>query len=124
MNAFVTALLVLIGILLAAGGIWLIALGGSWYYVLAGPLFLVSAVLVRRRNPAALIVYAVLVLGSLGWAVAEIGFDWWQLAPRGGLIVLLGLLLLVPWWRRGPEGPGQLRWVGGAGGWRSPRRCR
>ena len=48
-----------------------------------------------------MLVYAVLVIGTLGWAIWEIGFDWWQLAPRGGVIMLLGLWLLTPWIRRG-----------------------
>ncbi|WP_162913090.1 hypothetical protein [Rhodospirillaceae bacterium SYSU D60014] len=37
------------------------------------------------------------MLGSLGWAVWEVGLDWWQLAPRGDVIVLIGLYLLMPW---------------------------
>ncbi len=48
-----------------------------------------------------MLVYAILVVGTLGWAIWEIGFDWWQLAPRGGVIMLLGLWLLTPWVRRG-----------------------
>lgn len=97
MNIFITILLAAVGILTIAGGGWLIALDGSWYYLIAGILFLASAVLLRRRHAAAFYVYAVLVVGSLAWAVSEVGFDWWQLAPRGGLIVVLGLLLLIPW---------------------------
>ena len=61
-----------------------------------------------RRNGAALWVYAALVVGTLGWAVWEIGFDWWQLAPRGGVIVLLALWLLTPWIRRPLAGQGTL----------------
>src|SRR5690606_36571108 len=30
-------------------------------------------------------------------ALVEVGLDWWQLAPRGGVICLLGLYLLMPW---------------------------
>ena len=43
---------------------------------------------------------ALLILASLAWAVYEVGFDWWQLGPRGGLIILIGLWLLVPWVRK------------------------
>src|SRR3546814_17232314 len=49
----------------------------------------------RRR--AALWVYALLMLGALGWALYEVGLDWWQLAPRGSIIAPLGLWLLTPW---------------------------
>ncbi len=34
----------------------------------------------------------VLVVAALAWAIWEVGFDWWQLGPRGGLIILLGAL--------------------------------
>ncbi|MDQ6733210.1 MAG: PQQ-binding-like beta-propeller repeat protein, partial [Nitrospirota bacterium] len=31
------------------------------------------------------------------WAVFEIGLDWWQLLPRGDLVVVLGVILALPW---------------------------
>ncbi|QRM54674.1 glucose/quinate/shikimate family membrane-bound PQQ-dependent dehydrogenase [Sinorhizobium sp. BG8] len=90
----------LIGAALFVCGAWLIALGGSPYYVIVGLGFLVTASLLFLRRPAALWVYALVVIGSLVWAVWEVGFDWWQLGPRGGVIVLLGLWLLLPAIRR------------------------
>ena len=93
-------LFTLIGLILGAGGVWLVTLGGSWYYVLAGLGFLITALLLRRRQGEALWVYALVVLGTLAWAVWEVGFDWWQLGPRGGVIVLLAFWLLTPWVRR------------------------
>jgi quinoprotein glucose dehydrogenase len=95
-----------IGIALGAGGIWLAWLGGSWYYVIAALGFLLTASLLYRRKGGALWAYAVLVVGTLGWAIWEIGFDWWQLGPRGGIIVLLALWLLTPWIRRPLAGQG------------------
>ena len=92
--------LFLIGLALGAGGIWLAALGGSWYYILAAIGFLLTAVLLSRRSASALWVYALVILGSLGWAVYEVGFDWWQLGARGGIIVLLGFWMLTPWIRK------------------------
>ncbi len=91
----------LIGAALGVGGVWLAILGGSWYYVLAAIAFLVTSILLFRKRSSALLVYAALVAGTLGWAIWEIGFDWWQLAPRGGVIMLLGLWLLTPWVRKG-----------------------
>ncbi|WP_271894692.1 glucose/quinate/shikimate family membrane-bound PQQ-dependent dehydrogenase [Candidatus Phyllobacterium onerii] len=91
----------LIAAALGAGGVWLAVLGGSWYYILAGLAFLVTSYFLFRKRASALLVYAILVIGTLGWAIWEIGFDWWQLAPRGGAIILLGLWLLTPWIRRG-----------------------
>lgn len=100
----------IIGFALGAGGFWLVALGGSWYYVLAAIGFLMTAMLLWRRQGEALWVYALVVLGTLAWALWEVGFDWWQLGSRGGVVVLLGLWLLTPSVRR------KLRTSGGAVG--------
>jgi len=101
MPVTITAVLfAVIGVVLAAGGIQLIWLGGSFYYLLAGIGFLVVAFLLFARRQSALWVYALLIISSLGWAIWEVGFDWWQLGPRGGVIILLGLWLLTAWVRR------------------------
>jgi quinoprotein glucose dehydrogenase len=94
-------LLAVIGLALAAGGGWLVGLGGSAFYLAAGLIFIATAVLLYRRRRLALWVYGALVLIALGWAVWEVGFDWWQLGPRGGVIIVLGLWLLTPWVNRG-----------------------
>ncbi len=91
----------LIGLALGGGGLWLILLGGSWYYAIAGLGFLITAFLLFARRGAALTVYALLIIGTLAWAIWEVGFDWWQLGPRGGVVILLGLWLLLPGIRRG-----------------------
>ncbi|MDX6807262.1 glucose/quinate/shikimate family membrane-bound PQQ-dependent dehydrogenase [Terrihabitans rhizophilus] len=91
----------LVGLALTGGGGWLIQLGGSWYYLLAGLGFIVTAFLLFRRQRSALLVYGLVILGTLAWALYEVGFDWWQLAPRGGVVILLGLWLLTPWVARG-----------------------
>lgn len=86
----------LIGVVLTGGGVWLIVLGGSWYYLVAGLAFLGTAVLLAQRRPAAWGLYAVLVVGTLIWALREVGLDWWPLAARGDLVFVIGLLLLTP----------------------------
>lgn len=100
MAVTVTAvILTLIGLALFGFGSQLVMLGGSFYYLLSGLAFLLTAVLLFKRNRAALHVYAVFIVATLAWAVWEVGFDWWQLGPRGGVIILIGLWLLVPWVR-------------------------
>jgi quinoprotein glucose dehydrogenase len=101
------------GLALLAGGIWLIILGGSWYYAIAGLGFLLTALLLHRRQTSALWVYALLLLGTLAWAIWEVGFDWWALGARGGVIVLAALWLLTPWIRRKLDG-GLGQTIGGA----------
>ncbi|MDG3577864.1 glucose/quinate/shikimate family membrane-bound PQQ-dependent dehydrogenase [Rhizobium sp. YJ-22] len=93
------ALLALIGLVLLAGGGWLLSLGGSAYYLLAGLGFLITAILLFQKNAHALSVYAVVIVASLAWALWEVGLDWWQLGPRGGVIILIGIWLLTPWIR-------------------------
>jgi quinoprotein glucose dehydrogenase len=87
----------LIGLALTGGGAWLAALGGSLYYVVAGLGILITDALLLRGRGEALWVYAAVLIGTMVWAVSEIGFDWWPLAARGDVIFPLGLWLLTPW---------------------------
>jgi len=91
----------LLGLWMTVFGAYLATLGGSLYYVLAGIGLLVTAVLLYRRNAVALIVYAMVLIGTLIWAVAEVGLDFWQLSPRGNLLVPIAIVLLLPWLTRG-----------------------
>ncbi len=95
--AMTSLLLALLGLALAAGGAWLVGLGGSPFYGVAGLMLIATAVLLYLGRRLALWIYGALVLFALGWALWEVGFDWWQLGPRGGVIVILGLWLLTPW---------------------------
>lgn len=88
--------LALVGLYLGIGGAWLLAVGGSAYYLLAGIFIVMTAILVWMRRPAAFWVYAAVMLGTLIWAIAEVGFDFWQLAPRGDVLAPLGVWLLLP----------------------------
>lgn len=90
-------LLAILGLGSLGGGLWLILLGGSWYYAIAGVLFLATAALLVKRSPTALSIYAVLVIGTLIWALWEAGLDWWRLSARGDVIAVVGFLLILPW---------------------------
>nr|WP_272890774.1 glucose/quinate/shikimate family membrane-bound PQQ-dependent dehydrogenase [Stutzerimonas sp. S1] len=109
-------LCIILGIALGVGGVKVITLGGTWYFALVAAGFLVTGTLLLLRRRAALWIYALLMLGSLGWALYEVGFDWWQLAPRGSLIAPLGLWLLTPWiaQRLGWQHFGMRAWGGAA----------
>ena len=87
------------GLALAAGGIELITLGGSWYYLPAGLGLLLAGVLYWRRKRLASAVVAALVVGTLIWAVWEIGFAFWPMVPRLAPFLVIGLAaaLLHPW---------------------------
>ncbi|HET9810329.1 MAG TPA: membrane-bound PQQ-dependent dehydrogenase, glucose/quinate/shikimate family [Sphingomicrobium sp.] len=86
-----------IGAWFAGLGAYLAALGGSIYYLLAGLGLLAAAVLLYRRNAMALAVFAVVLGATLLWALWEVGLDFWQLVPRGDLLVPIAAILLLPW---------------------------
>ncbi|MEO6277690.1 membrane-bound PQQ-dependent dehydrogenase, glucose/quinate/shikimate family [Roseateles sp.] len=95
------AVLLLAGLALGLGGLWLITLGGSLYYALLAAALLACGALLLRRSPLALWVFALALMGTLAWALWEAGLDWWPLAARLDVLFVLGLLLLTPWVRRG-----------------------
>ncbi|NTJ44508.1 glucose/quinate/shikimate family membrane-bound PQQ-dependent dehydrogenase [Agrobacterium larrymoorei] len=97
---FTAVVLALIGLAICGFGSQLVMLGGSVYYLLAGLAFVLTAVLLFRRDKTALHFYALFVLVTLLWAIWEVGFDWWQLGPRGGFIILVGVWMLMPWIRK------------------------
>src|SRR5690606_7453418 len=102
-RSLLAGLIILMGAVLAAGGIWLIALDGSWAYLLLGIGLLISGGLVLNEHPGGLSIYGIVLLGALIWGLWEVGLDWWALVPRGALLVVIGILLLplaFQWYRR------------------------
>lgn len=96
-------LVALPGVLLLAGGGWLIYLQGSPYYLLAGAAVIATGVMLVRRHPAAGLVYAATLAVTLVWGLWEAGFAFWPLLPRLFAPAVLGLfvLLVIP---SGPKG--------------------
>ncbi|KIL03943.1 glucose dehydrogenase [Stutzerimonas stutzeri] len=92
----------LFGLALAAGGLWLITLGGSWYYLLAGAGMLVSGVLLFLQRLSGVWLYWLVFIGTVVWALWEVGLDPWALLPRVLALAVIALLSLafVPWLRR------------------------
>jgi len=92
----------LFGLALAAGGLWLITLGGSWYYLLAGASMLASGVLLFLQRLSGVWLYWLVFIGTLVWALWEVGLDPWALLPRVLALAVIALLSLafVPWLRR------------------------
>lgn len=89
-------ILLLLGLVLLAGGAWLVSLGGSLYYAIAGIALIVAGLASKGRRPIARWVYAVFLAGTGIWALWESGHDWWPLATRLGLFLLLAIPLLFP----------------------------
>ncbi|MCT7377021.1 PQQ-binding-like beta-propeller repeat protein [Chelativorans salis] len=85
-----------LGFVLTAGGVWLALVGGSWFYILLGILLIVSGALLLMRNAAGLALYGITLLVTLVWSIWEVGLDWWALSARGSLLMVLALLLFLP----------------------------
>ena len=86
---------VLTALYLLIGGAWLLAVGGSAYYVITGVVLLGVTWLLWRRSRAALVLYALVLIGTAIWALFESGPDFWALAPRSGVLVIFGVWLLL-----------------------------
>lgn len=91
----ISLITLLTGLALLVGGGWLGVLGGSWFYFVLGLLVVISAGLLLARRPLGLGLFGAAILLTLAWALWEVGFDWWGLAARGGLLIALGILLLL-----------------------------
>lgn len=89
-----------VGLVLGGLGAWLAALGGSWYYLLAGVGVAITGVLLFARRGAALWLYGAVLLGTIVWAMFEVGFVGWELEPKLVAPIVLALWLLLPWVRR------------------------
>jgi quinoprotein glucose dehydrogenase len=92
------ALLVLLGLVLAVGGGWLISLGGSFYYLPSGVGLIIAGLLLMRQSAWGVWVYVLVYVATLAWAVWEVGLDPWPLVPRvvAPTILLVFVLMAVP----------------------------
>jgi quinoprotein glucose dehydrogenase len=97
MLALITgAIYVALGATLLFSGIKLVALGGSWFYLVISLGLIASGIQLVRRRRSALGIYALLLILTLIWTIAEVGFDKWQWIPRGAMLAVLGLWLVLP----------------------------
>ncbi|HZV08449.1 MAG TPA: membrane-bound PQQ-dependent dehydrogenase, glucose/quinate/shikimate family, partial [Novosphingobium sp.] len=87
-------LIALFGLCIGGAGAWLLFLGGSWFYAAFGPACCVCGVLVARRRPAGVWLWAVIFIATWGWALGEVGADFWPLVPRVAPVMAMGLAIL------------------------------
>src|ERR1039457_1198547 len=97
-NRIFAVLVVLMGLGLVLGGIYLAMLGGSLYYVSAGLAYLIAGILLLRRRSRGVWWLVLIAVLTIPWALWESGTFYWALFPR--LLVPLALaslgLLLLP----------------------------
>lgn len=111
-------IIALIGLVLAAGGIWLISLGGSWYYLVAGVGLVASGGLMIAGRMLGLYAYLITYIFTLIWALWEVGFDGWAQVPRlvAPTVLLVLVLLTIPVLRKLDPGQGRSRPAGAVSG--------
>ena len=94
----VAAVMLVCGVVIAAGGVWLLALGGSFYYLPAGLGLIVSAWLLFQRRMLGFWIYLLVFGLTVLWALWERGFDGWAQVPRlvAPSLILVLLLIALP----------------------------
>jgi quinoprotein glucose dehydrogenase len=92
--------LAVIGLILTVGGAQLALLGGTIYYLTAGIATLATAWLAFKGSRRDVVVYAILLVGTLIWALWEGGADPWRLQSRVLAPAVLGIWVCWPWLRR------------------------
>lgn len=92
------AIMLIFGIPILLGGVWLITLGGSWYYAIAGLGLCASAVLIFRGTMLGVWVYLATWIFTLVWAFWEVGLDGWAQVPRlvAPTVILVLVLACIP----------------------------
>jgi quinoprotein glucose dehydrogenase len=83
------------GLVLGAGGAYLLSLGGSWYYLVAGIGLVVSAYFLFRGRMLGFWLYFIVFALTFVWAFWERGMNGWAQVPRLGAPVVLLILLLI-----------------------------
>ncbi|MBK0033983.1 glucose/quinate/shikimate family membrane-bound PQQ-dependent dehydrogenase [Erwinia sp. S43] len=81
------------GLYFVIGGVKLISLGGSWYFAIAGIFTAISAIQFFRRKSSAVLIFALVFIGTVIWAIQDAGIDFWPLVSR--VVFFAGMLLLA-----------------------------
>jgi len=94
------AVLALAGLFFAVAGGKLVMLGGSWYFLLAGIAIVIAGALVILRKPAGALLFGLVTIATIIWAVWDAGLDFWPLISRllafgvGATVIALSFPLL------------------------------
>jgi membrane-bound PQQ-dependent dehydrogenase (glucose/quinate/shikimate family) len=89
-------ILLVAGLGLLPGGVKLLMLGGSPYYIVAALGLSAAGVLLLGRSVWGFRLYALTLIGTVAWALWEVGPVFWLLVPRIGTVAALGLVFLLP----------------------------
>lgn len=90
------------GLFMTVFGLRLLALHGSAYFLLCGVVLLLSAVQLARARTSGVVVFGVAYIGSVCWAVMDVGLAFWPLMSRLQLltVLMIAVALTLPRLRR------------------------
>ncbi len=91
----VAALMALMGLFMAVGGVVLVSRSGSWYFVLMGIALLVAAGFLAKGRALGAHIYAVALVLTAVWAVWDAGWEFWPLVSRVLTFAVLGFLVAL-----------------------------
>jgi quinate dehydrogenase (quinone) len=83
------------GLPFAGLGGYLASLGGSWYFLLAGLGMIVSAVLVAKKRLLGAWLFALIMVLSVIWALADAGLNFWPQISRLFALAVLSLVVAL-----------------------------
>ena len=89
--------LLAVGLFFAIGGGKLLSLGGSAYFLIAGIVMLLSAIQFFRKKSSAVVLFLLVFIGTLVWALIDVGLTFWPLVSRLMVPTGLALLALIVW---------------------------
>lgn len=92
-SAIVGVASALVGLLLALGGAYLVTLGGSWYYLPAGIAIIVSGLLIARGRSSGALLFALVFVLSVVWALWDAGLEFWPLVSRLFMLAVMGMVI-------------------------------
>lgn len=76
------AVIIAAGLFFTIGGGKLLSLGGSPYFLIAGLPLVLSGLLIFRRNPSGALLFGLVFLLTIPWALWDVGFSFWPLTSR------------------------------------------
>lgn len=93
--------LLVVGVVMLIAGARLLGLGASFHFLLSGTGLSAIGILLLMAQRSAISLFAMALVVNTIWALWEVGLDGEHLLPRLAVWLVFGVLLLLPWMRRG-----------------------
>lgn len=95
----------IIGLFFLICGIRCMTSSGSWYYAVLSIGIFFTGFFLWKQDGFAYVLYSVILIISGLWSLREVGLRWWLLIPQLWIFFGIGLVFLLPYFRRGISKP-------------------